>query len=903
MKRYSRTLHFFTHGIRGLLLALICAAALFVSGCSKDGDTINQVATPTTGTLNVTVNPPSTTVVVTGPSSFTQTFSGNNNLTNLEPGLYTAKASAPGFEDATGSATVVIDKTVPISLVLKALPIVENAPPYVYRDGSGNLIPVTAGQFSSGQYVFYAWLQDLPSGIVPANLTTATVTDPHQPLPTEQKETAPNYTQNLAAAWVGVKDAAGVIHPVIGADVRWTIEEQYAGNVGSIVYGASDDNAQSSVVRKMKHIDDPHQASTRTNNKNLANERFPLEVTEYPLYNQTGIGTPSVDGFTWVTLFSADKIASGRITVVATVNGEEIGKQILYKNFAPQPKIAITKAVASAVVNLVGGTATDTWTITVTNTGEGNATNIVLNDTLASGAGASYTLSGAPGTLDAGSDGFTFTIPSLPGGSSAFVTYSPVATVTAAGIYCNQGQITSYDDAAINTVYPVDLKAQACFTALASNVSIVKDFVVSATDNTSLGTALTVNKNVPATLRVQVINNGTGDATTVVVHDMLTSGTLANYTASGFLPTGTAANANGGFDNTIATLTAGNTATYLYTVVASADGVYCDTATVTATSGTIGGTGSSSACLTVATPNLTIAKTDAPTTVMPGASYTSTIVVRNTGTATATGVVVSDLLGFNSTANVWAIYMSSPGTAGTLSNNNHTVTAPSTVDIAAGASITFTVVSQIPPGAVAGNYCNKASVASTNAASPTPVEVCVIVPAFVAFQVQLTDIGDLQPVGNNITYSSVLYIEPLSNEGVNYNMMRYSFGLLSPTGFGTAPGVFTLVSTSVYYDPAPLTDPTTGAVLTDSSHSGTVLLTLNTDYTLDNSTAGFQVITMTPAKILPPNTVFYIVQVVQAPAGSGRANPYHTGFLWDSVGTVGSTHYEVLKTEPTTVTP
>ena len=901
MKRYSRTLHFFTHGIRGLLLALICAAALFVSGCSKDGDTINQVPTPTTGTLNVTVNPPSTTVVVTGPNSFTQTFSGNNNLTNLEPGLYTAKASAPGFEDATGSATVVIDKTVSIALVLTALPIVANAPRTVYRDGSGNLIPVTAGQFASGQYVFYAWLQDLPDGIVPANLTAATVTDPNAPRPAERTETAPSLTQNLAAAWVGVKDAAGVIHPVIGADVRWTIEEDYAGKVGSIIYGASDDNIQIPAVRKMKHIDDPHQASTRTNNKNLANERFPLEVTEYPLYNQTGIGTPSVDGFTWVTLFSADKIASGRITVVATVNGEEIGKQILYKNFAPQPKIAITKAVASAVVNLVGGTATDTWTITVTNTGEGNATNIVLNDTLASGAGASYTLSGAPGTLDAGSDGFTFTIPSLPGGSSAFVTYSPVATVTAAGIYCNQGQITSYDDAAINTVYPVDLKAQACFTALASNVSIVKDFVVSATDNTSLGTALTVNKNVPATLRVQVINNGTGDATTVVVHDTLTSGSAANYTVSGF-SAGTP-NATG-FDSTITTLTAGSTATYLYTVAASVDAVYCDTATVTATSGTIGGTGSSSACLTVATPNLTIAKTDAPTTVMPGASYTSTIVVRNTGTATATGVVVSDLLGFNSTANVWAIYMSSPGTAGTLSNNNHTVTAPSTVDIAAGASITFTVVSQIPPGAAAGNYCNTASVASTNAASPTPVEVCVIVPAFVAFQVQLTDLGDLQPVGNNIVYSSVLYIEPLSNEGVNYNTMRYSFGLPSPTGFGTTAGVFTvLVSTSIYHDPTPVIDPTTGAIVSDQTNTTSVQLTEGTNYTLDNSTPGLQVITITPSMILAPNGVFYIVQVVQAPAGSGRATPYHTGFLWDSVGTVGSTHYEVLKTEPTTVTP
>ncbi len=147
-------------------------------------------------------------------------------------------------------------------------------------------------------------------------------------------------------------------------------------------FGTSDDNR---VALGYGVFDD--QADTRTNNGNLANQRYPLIATEFPLFNQTGLGTPLDDGMTWVTLFSPDKRASGRIVAVATINGEEIGKQILYKNFAPQPKITITKTVDQDVVNLVvAGTGTVTWTVTVTNTGSGDATNVTLNDVLFSGA-------------------------------------------------------------------------------------------------------------------------------------------------------------------------------------------------------------------------------------------------------------------------------------------------------------------------------------------------------------------------------------------------------------------------------------------------------------------------------------------------------------------------------------
>lgn len=1098
-KRYYR--------IGGLLVALVCAVALF--GCAADKTTINQVPESTVGSLNVNINPASAAVVVTGPDSFTQTFTGNQLLTDLAPGQYTASATAPGFVDADSQINVVAGQTSSVQLALQATPVISEAPRAVYRDDQGELIPLDSSNLQSGQFVFYSWLQDKPLGILPANLTAATFSDPRKPLIAEQAESAPSFTQNLAGAWVGFTDAAGVVRPVIGADVRWEIDQQYSGRVNSTQFGTSDDNR---IALEYGVFDD--QADTRTNNARLAAERFPLIATEYPLYNQTGIGAPFADGFTWVTLFSPDTRAAARIVAVATINGEEIGKQILYKNFAPAPKLEITKTVNSEVVNLVSGTATVTWTVNVKNVGAGDATNVNLSDILLSGAGASYTLGALPagstlvgdgftnsfdlasdftpappqtaqllgnaesfavltsetvtntgssvvngnvgvsagsevtgfppgtvlngtihnndalalaaqtalttaytdledractetvntpltGTLtpgvycynssaaltgpvvlDAEGDsaaefvfkiGSTLTTPagasvslingaspcnvywqvgssatlgsntfftgnilaqaSITAGTGASIsgralartgavtldtnaitaplscvaapgsteTLTFTATVTAPGTYCNEAQIVQYDDDAVpaNTTTPVDLKDHACFTALESNLSIVKDFV--ADDNaTSLGNALTVAANVPAKLRVRVINNGSGDATGVNVNDELTSGAAGTYQLIS-VSSGTT-NGSDGFDTNIGTLAAGATTTLLFTVSASADGVYCDTATITVTSGTIG-IGADSACLTVATPNLEITKTDAPASVVPGATYTSTIVVTNTGTAIAKNVVISDALGINSTGSVQAIYVSSSlnNTAGTLANN---VVTANTVDIPGGESMTFTVVSRIPLAAIDGDYCDTATVTSSNAVT-RQAEDCVNVPTFSALQTQLIDLNDPVAVGSDVTYFSSLYVEALSNEGVKSNEILYSFGLVSPTVLGI-PGVFQVASTKVYLDSAPVRDPITGFLVSDTSNPTAILQTEGTDYTVDNSTAGLQQITMTPSVVLQPNTALYIVHVVTVPSGTTTGRLYTTSYIWDSVGTgenVPAHTYQASSSEPTTVLP
>jgi len=77
-------------------------------------------------------------------------------------------------------------------------------------------------------------------------------------------------------------------------------------------------------------------------------------------------------------------------------------------------------------------------------------------------------------------------------------------------------------------------------------------------------------------------------------------------------------------------------------------------------------------------------------------------------------------------------------------------------------------------------------------------------------------------------------------------VLTYSFGLTSPTGLGT-PGVFDVTSTKVYLDTAPVRDPVTGMIVSDTSSPTAVLKTEGVDYTLvTDSSLGKQVINMTP---------------------------------------------------------
>ncbi len=887
-----------------ILTALLCAMAFW--GCTeddKDNDANNNSdnnrdtnVSSTHGALNVNVIPGTASVIVMGPDSYNESFDGNNLLVDLMPGQYIATASSPSFGNSEAEINVVAGQTSSITMVLQATHAVATSPHTVYRDAKGNLIPLKSADLQSGKVVFYAWLEDEPSGIKPANLMGTVVSDPGSPLVTEQNESAPSYTQNLAAAWVGFKDPQGVVRPVIGANVRWEIDQWWSDKFASMQFGTSDDNR---TALNFGVFDD--QADTRTNNGNLSSEFFPLVATEYPLYNQTGVGTPFTDGFTWVTLFSPDAKAEGRIVAVATVDGTEIGKQILYKDFSPVPELTITKKVSKDIINL-DEENTVTWTVTIRNVGDDDAANVDINDFLLSGNASSYTLTTLPDNATVvGDDGFTTSFPlqskfAVAPGNRMILTFT--ATVTEAGTYCNEAEITEYSNDT-NTWNPTDLNAHACFTAIESNVSIIKDFVA-ADEKTSLGDSLTVAANEPALLRVRLVNAGSGEATGVAVSDVLTSGVAANYE---FIEVSSGTpNSNDGFDANIGVLAVGETKTFIFKVKASTDGKYCDTATVTAAPGTTIGKDKDSACLNVSTPKLTITKINSPNNVFPGANYTSTIVVKNIGTATARDVLIADTLGLNPEGNVRVIYVSSSmsGLGGTLDNN--TVFTTAKVSVLPNESITFTVVSRIPFGAIAGTYCDTATVTSSNTDGAEASD-CVDVPSFSALQTQLVDLQDPVAAGGDVNFFSVLFVEPRSNEGVDSNKLKYSFGLKSPDDTGKA-GEFKVTSTRVYLDTAPIRDSITGVIISEPSNPSAKLLTVNTDYTLDNSTEGLQLLNMTKGVALMPGTAFYIIHGINIPSDTPPNKMYTTGYIWHSNGTADPSHiYESSSSEPTTILP
>ena len=206
---------------------------------------------------------------------------------------------------------------------------------------------------------------------------------------------------------------------------------------------------------------------------------------------------------------------------------------------------------------------------------------------------------------------------------------------------------------------------------------------------------------------------------------------------------------------------------------ASEDGTYCDTASFESAAA---GTGDDEACLVVASPELTIVKSNAPRNLFPGDSYESTITVTNVGNAAASNVIISDRIGLLNNTNNFVEHVSSSqdGTAGTFNPGTNTVTFAS-VTLAPDASVTVTVTSRIPNNALPGEYCNIASYTSANAGSDD-VEECVTVAAFSATQATLSD--ELDPVrsGGPVVFNGTIFNELRSNERLINNVIEFSFG-------------------------------------------------------------------------------------------------------------------------------
>ena len=159
-------------------------------------------------------------------------------------------------------------------------------------------------------------------------------------------------------------------------------------------------------------------------------------------------------------------------------------------------------------------------------------------------------------------------------------------------------------------------------------------------------TTPSVNAGSPISFDITVSNTGAAAATNVTINDPLPGASGLDWSMS---PSVTGCTINGAPGNpgnevlacTFATLASGASITIHLTspTTAASCGTHPNTATITA-----GGTGSSTASVTVVCTDITVAKTPDAGTVNAGSNAVFTVVVTNNGPTPALNVVLSDTL-------------------------------------------------------------------------------------------------------------------------------------------------------------------------------------------------------------------------------------------------------------------
>ncbi|HEX9736051.1 MAG TPA: hypothetical protein VGG06_29155 [Thermoanaerobaculia bacterium] len=365
----------------------------------------------------------------------------------------------------------------------------------------------------------------------------------------------------------------------------------------------------------------------------------------------------------------------------------------------PRADLRITKVSGGGGTVVPGGQVT--YTIRVTNDGPTNALGATVTDnfpasltnvswTCAPSAGSSCTAAGSVRILDG--------VDLLVGGTA---TYTVTATVDSA--------LTA------NLVNTATVEPPDGFTDpnLANN---------SATDTATPAPQadLEVDKDdgltdaVPGTqvtYEVTVTNAGPSDVTGATVHDVFPAAvTAVAWTCSG---TGAATCGAAGSDTLTDTadIPAGESVTYLVTVDVdpAATGNLLNAADVTSPAGipdpdTDDNSDTDSDLLTPVA-DLGITKTDGQTEAVPGTQVTYTVTVTNAGPSNVTGATVSDLLPAQLTAASWTC-AGTGGASCTAAGAGH---VNDTVNVPAGAGVTYTLKATIVPGAT-GNLVNTATV-------------------------------------------------------------------------------------------------------------------------------------------------------------------------------------------------
>ncbi len=443
-------------------------------------------------------------------------------------------------------------------------------------------------------------------------------------------------------------------------------------------------------------------------------------------------------------------IASQVITLASTTEPTNDGDADNNTNlaldfgFVPEIDLSVTKVVQGGATSVIAGDRL-TYTVTLTNNGAIDATNVVLTDNLPDFTptalniiSTTSTLGGTVNTAGPSSGEITVTYATLAAGASDTITIEVEypADAAAAAVVTNTASATGdqQESDAANNSASVDVALTRAAT-----------LTVTKTDSPD---PVVVGDNLTHT--IVVTNTGPSTATNVLFTDTLPAGLTMNGTPTTTI--GTVTPSANSFSVNIPTLTVGASATII--VQSTVDQNFAGT-TVT---NTVNATADEATTVQADEPttvnpsiDLAITKVDTTDPIDRGNNQVYTLVVTNNGFSQANGVVINDTLPANVT------FVSATG--GTVSgpavgSQDFSVALGA---LAAGASSTVTVTVTVDNDAP-DSITNTAIVTSnenafeTNTANNTATADTTINPA-VDLAITKVDSADPAIAGDALTYT------------------------------------------------------------------------------------------------------------------------------------------------------
>ena len=498
------------------------------------------------------------------------------------------------------------------------------------------------------------------------------------------------------------------------------------------------------------------------------------------------------------------------------------------------------------------------YTITATNNGPSNATNVEVTDQLPAGiifsgystspAGSTY--NNISGLWHAGS---------IDNGSSAVLTiFANVTTgLTASTTFYNTAVVTGADQSDPNIMNNSDL---ATVVALATDIEVFK-----TVDNQSPGEGNTIN------YRVSVVNNGPTNVTNLIINDAIPAGVTYSSDAPSqgeYKTTGKTADqwyvgtvltnmsAYITFTATVDTGTSGQTITNTATILSADQGDYDIS------------NNSANISIVVGSTDLSVSKFANLSTATLGDTLTYTVTVSNIGTNSASGILIEDLLPSGMT------YSSYSSTQGSFNNVSGLWNAGT---VAGSASATLTLNATVDNTSCGWTLTNTASLyavdvsdpnSSNNSASASTAIKCA--------DLQVVKIAnDATPdEGATVTYTiTVTNNGPHNTSGIevtdvldsDLTFVSYSSAFGAYTGnIWTVPTLANLASANLYIKAI----PKTGTGGSNIPNTATITTSSLTDPTPGNNSS---TITITP-NAMPLITLAKMVAMISDPVNGGT-NP------------------------------